>query len=82
MVDELQFSGKWDFSPAPESTDHISIKSEYQLFIDGKFVKPKKRKYFPTINPASEKKLSSIAEASADDVDKAVESARRAYDGV
>ena len=59
MVDELQFSGKWDFSPAPESTDHISIKSEYQLFIDGKFVKPKKRKYFPTINPASEKKLSS-----------------------
>ena len=82
MVDELQFSGKWDFSPAPESTDHISIKSEYQLFIDGKFVKPKKRKYFPTINPASEKKLSSIAEASADDVDKAVKSARRAYDGV
>ena len=82
MVDELQFSGKWDFSPAPESTDHISIKSEYQLFIDGKFVKPKKRKYFPTINPASEKKLSSIAEASTDDVDKAVKSARRAYDGV
>ena len=82
MVDELQFSGKWDFSPAPESTDHISIKSEYQLFIDGKFVKPKKRKYFPTINPASERKLSSIAEASADDVDKAVKSARRAYDGI
>ena len=82
MVDELKFSGKWDFSPAPESTDHISIKSEYQLFIDGKFVKPKKRKYFPTINPASEKKLSSIAEASADDVDKAVKSARRAYDGI
>ena len=82
MVDELQFSGKWDFSPAPESTDHISIKSEYQLFIDGKFVKPKKRKYFPTINPASEKKLSSIAEASTDDVEKAVKSARRAYDGI
>ena len=82
MVDELQFSGKWDFSPAPESTDHISIKSEYQLFIDGKFVKPKKRKYFPTINPASEKKLSSIAEASTDDVDKAVKSARKAYDGI
>ena len=82
MVDELKFSGKWDFSPAPESTDHISIKSEYQLFIDGKFVKPKKRKYFPTINPASERKLSSIAEASADDVDKAVKSARRAHDGV
>ena len=82
MVDELQFSGKWDFSPAPESTDHISIKSEYQLFIDGKFVKPKKRKYFPTINPASERKLSSIAEASTDDVNKAVKSARRAYDGI
>ena len=82
IIDELQFSGKWDFSPAPENTDHISIKSEYQLFIDGKFVKPKKQKYFPTINPASEKKISSIAEASTADVDKAVKAARRAYDGI
>ena len=33
----LQFSGKWDLAPAPESTDHIEIKKEYQLFINGKF---------------------------------------------
>ena len=41
----------------------------------------KSENIFPTINPASEKKLSSIAEV-IDDVDKAVKSARRAYDGV
>jgi aldehyde dehydrogenase (NAD+) len=81
-IEELKFSGDWDLAPAPESTDHISIKKEYQLFIDGEFVKPKEGKYFPTINPATEKKLSSIAEAGKEDVDKAVKAARKAYNGV
>ena len=81
-IEELKFSGEWDLAPAPESTDHISVKKEYQLFIDGKFVKPKKEKYFSTINPATEKKLSSIAEASKEDVDRAVKAARKAHSGV
>ncbi|MCG3165969.1 MAG: putative aldehyde dehydrogenase AldA [Bacteroidia bacterium] len=71
---------KWSYAPSPESTSHITIKPQYELFIDGKFIKPGSGKYFDTINPATEEKLSSIAEADEKDVDKAVKAARKAYD--
>jgi aldehyde dehydrogenase (NAD+) len=70
----------WNYAPAPESTDHVKIKSQYDLFIDGQFSKPASKKYFDTINPATGKKLSSVAHASAKDVDNAVKAARKAYD--
>lgn len=73
---------KWSYAPAPESTSHINIKSQYKLFIDGKFVKPNSGKYFDTINPATEQKISSLAEADEKDVDKAVKAARKAYNTV
>lgn len=69
----------WDLAPAPESIDHAEIKSEYGLFINGKFVKAKSGKSFATINPASEQKLAMVADAGAADVDLAVKSARNAY---
>jgi aldehyde dehydrogenase (NAD+) len=72
----------WTLAPAPESSDHVSIKDRYELFIGGKWVKPNSGMYFPSINPANEKKLSSIAEANEKDVDKAVKAARKAYDEV
>ena len=71
----------WQLAPAPESKDHITIKPQYELFIGGKWVKPKSGKYFDTINPATEQKLSSIAEANEADVDAAVKAARKAYEG-
>ena len=40
------------------------------------------KKYFDTINPATEEKLSSVADANAADVDKAVKAARNAYNNV
>lgn len=80
MVDiSLKFNEGWSYSPAPESTDHVSIKERYDLFIGGKFIKPVKGKYFATINPANEKKLSEVANATSEDVDKAVRAARKAY---
>ena len=33
-------SANWEYSAAPESTDHISLMSNYDLFIAGKFTKP------------------------------------------
>ena len=47
----------WAFSPAPESKDHVKISPQYELFINGKWQKPKSGKYFDTINPANEQKL-------------------------
>jgi len=72
----------WQYAPAPESKSAASIKSQYDLFINGEWVKPSGNKYFDTINPATEEKLSEIAEANIADVDKAVAAARRAYDKV
>ncbi len=69
----------WDYAPAPESIDHIKLKDQYELFINGAFVKPESKKYFDTINPANGKKIARIAEANEKDVDKAVKAARNAY---
>jgi aldehyde dehydrogenase (NAD+) len=81
-IKPLNFSSGWDYAPAPESTEHIRLEKQYELFIGGKFVKPSSGKYFDTINPATEKKIASVAEADEKDVDLAVASARRAYDKV
>ena len=78
---KLAFEGGWEYSPAPESTDHIKVQKKYELFIGGDFVKPESGRYFDTINPATEERLSRVALANAADVDKAVKAARKAYNG-
>ena len=72
----------WDYAPALEGTAHVKIKNKYDLFIDGKFVKPMSGRYFDTINPATEECVSQIAHGNDADVDKAVKAARKAYKNV
>lgn len=79
---KLNFSTDWQYAPAPESADHITLKERYGLFIDGAWVAPSKGRYFTTTNPATEKPLAEVADASPSDVDKAVKAARRAYNSV
>src|SRR5688572_14372723 len=79
---KLKFDTGWNYSPAPESKSAANINPQYDLFINGKFEKPLSKKYFATINPASEEKISEIAEANTADVDKAVNAARKAYEKV
>tara|TARA_Y100000034_G_scaffold126133_1_gene176908 strand:- start:1737 stop:3185 length:1449 start_codon:yes stop_codon:yes gene_type:complete len=69
----------WDYSPAPESTDHIQLKDQYDLFINGEFIPAVDGKYFDTINPSNEKKIAEVAEAGKADIEKAVASAQKAY---
>jgi aldehyde dehydrogenase (NAD+) len=76
----LDFAGGWSYAPAPESSSHVKLQEQYELFINGQWVKPAKGKYFDTINPANEKRLARVAEATQEDVDKAVKAARVAYD--
>src|SRR5690625_1467889 len=70
----------FEYAPAPESPSVVNFASSYGLFIDGEFVEgtgsPMK-----TINPATEEVLAEVATASADDVDRAVGAARRAFEG-
>lgn len=78
---QIDYSSDWKLDPAPESTGHIKLKKKYDLFIGGKFIKPKSGKYFETVNPATEEKLADVAEANQKDVDVAVKAARKAFDG-
>ncbi len=79
---KINFDTGWDLVPAPESTEHIQINKQYELFIGGKWIKPSSGKYFATTNPADESTLAMVAEAGKKDVDKAVKAARIAYDTV
>lgn len=79
---QLDFKGGWKYAPAPESTGHIKLDKKYELFINGKWVKPNSGKYFSTINPANEEHIADIAEANEKDVDSAVKAARNAYEKV
>ena len=72
----------WNFDPSLESTSHVQLKKKYDLFIDGKWVKPASGKYFNSINPANEEVLAEVAHANQADVDLAVKAARKAYDNV
>ncbi len=76
----LNFGGKWAYAAAPE-TSPVKIAARHELFVGGELVAPKAGKYFASVNPATEKKLTEIAQADAADVDRAVAAARRAFKG-
>jgi len=69
----------WEYAPAPESRDVVTIKDRYGLFIDGAFVDPVDGAAFKTVNPATEEVLAEVAEGAAADVELAIKAARRAY---
>jgi aldehyde dehydrogenase (NAD+) len=70
---------KFEYAPAPESTAIVDIQSDYNLFIDGKFVPSKGGKRFATMNPANEQVLAKVTQGTAADVDRAVKAATNAY---
>jgi aldehyde dehydrogenase (NAD+) len=73
--------GAWDYAPAPEARDHVKIAGRHDLYVGGRFVAPRSGRRFVTINPATEERLSEVAEAGAEDVDAAVRAARKAFRG-
>jgi len=70
----------FDYAPALESRSIVTIKTQYGHFIDGDF-RPG-IDHFATINPANEEVLSRVALGNADDIDRAVDSARVAYEAI
>ena len=67
------------YAPAPESRAVVDIAPSYGLFIDGEFAQAADGKVFKTVSPATEEVLSEVAQGGADDVDRAVKAARRAF---
>ena len=74
--------GALAYDPAPESSSLARLAPSYGLFLDGRFTSPDAHEQFVTINPATEQTLASVALANTSDVDRAVASARRAYEKV
>ncbi|HYS46996.1 MAG TPA: aldehyde dehydrogenase family protein, partial [Rhizomicrobium sp.] len=73
-----------DYGPAPESSAAaLAWLAEHQdsfgLYINGAWKEPSGGARFDSINPATGKKLASLAEGSAEDVDAAVKAARAAF---
>ena len=66
------------YAPAPESSDHVSLRDSYHLFIGGEWVRAPKR--LETINPATGEVLAEVGEAGPRMVDRAVAAARQAYE--
>ena len=75
-------SMEWTYAPSPESTSHIQLKKRYELYIDGKWVKPSSGNYFQSVNPANEEVLAEVAYGNEKDIDLAVKAARKAYNDV
>ena len=69
----------WDYAPAPESRDIVTLRSSYGLFIGGEWTDPVDGDALKTINPATEEVLAEVATAGPGDVDRAVLAARAAY---
>ncbi len=75
-------------APAAESVDRekekwhaaaAAVKPEVRLFIDGDYVDAALGGRFETVNPATGEVIAEMAEGTAEDVDRAVASALRAY---
>ena len=68
----------WEYAPAPEARDIVTLKERYGLFIGGREVPSSDGTTFATVDPATELVLAQVAKATPADIDKAVRSARRA----
>ncbi|MEU5398719.1 aldehyde dehydrogenase family protein [Streptomyces sp. NPDC005963] len=70
----------FEYAPAPESRAIVDIAPSYGLFIDGEFVESTGADRNKTVSPATEEVLAEYVQANAEDVDRAVKAARRAFE--
>ena len=70
----------WDYAPAPEARDIVSLQERYGNFIGGEFLEPRSGEWYSTISPATEEPLAEVAQSGPEDVKLAVEAARDAFE--
>ncbi|MFJ9617399.1 aldehyde dehydrogenase family protein [Streptomyces noursei] len=70
----------FDYAPAPESRAVVDLASSYGLFIDGEFAEGAGGGLRKTVSPATEEVLAEYTQGTAEDVDRAVQAARRAFE--
>ena len=70
----------WDYAPAPEARDIVTLQERYGVFIGGELVDPRSGEHFETLDPSTEEPLAEVAQAGAEDVDLAARAARDAFE--
>jgi aldehyde dehydrogenase (NAD+) len=70
----------FEYAPAPEARDIVSLEERYGLFVGGEFVEARSGEYHPSVSPASEEPLAEFAYAGPEDVNLAVRAARDAFE--
>src|SRR5436190_9569429 len=78
MSDELVPTGTFEYAPAPESQEIVTLQERYGLFVGGRWLEPAGT--YTTISPATEEPLAEIAQATPDEVGQAVAAAREAFE--
>jgi aldehyde dehydrogenase (NAD+) len=71
---------EWEYAPAPEARDIVSIHERYGLFIGGEEIEPRTGEWFASISPSTEEPLFEVALAGEEDVGLAVGAARDAFE--
>ena len=71
---------EWEYAPAPEARDIVEIRERYGLVIGGEEVDPRSGEWFESISPSTEERLFEAALAGEEDIDRAVSSARGAFE--
>ncbi len=75
--------GKYELNahPAPQAEPAFLVRRDMKHFIEGEWVASRSGEQIDTFNPASGAVLATLARGRAEDVDHAVQAARRAFDG-
>jgi aldehyde dehydrogenase (NAD+) len=68
----------WDYAPAPESRDVVTLRESYGHFVGGEWLEPSES--YTTISPSSEEALAQVGQATAEEVGAAVGAARAAFE--
>jgi acyl-CoA reductase-like NAD-dependent aldehyde dehydrogenase len=76
--DRVPVPKDWTYAPAPEARDIVRIEPRYGHFVGGDWVEPAET--YTTISPASEESLSEVGQATAEEVQRAVDAARGAFE--
>ena len=71
---------RWEYEQSRQDPGLAAIRDRHGLWIGGEEVEPLSGKWFPTIEPATEAHLSTVAEAGPADIDRAVGAAREAQE--
>ena len=67
--------------PQPSAGVAALLQRAPKLFIGGEWVEPRSAGRIPVIDPATGRQIAAVADAGAEDVDRAVTAARRAFEG-